>query len=522
MTENGLRYKYILFDLDGTLTDSKEGICKSAQYALHKMGIEEPDIDKLVPFIGPPLMDTFQNMYGMDEEKAKEAVKFYRERFSVVGLFENELYPGIIELLEELRKKGAKIAIASGKPQEFIIRILEHFNISNLFDAVVGSEFDGTRGKKSEEIEEALKQIYGEKVDRETLSKDTVMVGDRCFDIEGAKYHNIASIGAVYGFGSVKELKKSGADYLAKDINKLREILITDSVSSGKDSSKNVAIDENLKKEAKGFFIKNDEIPKGSFMRAVYVLTPFALYYLVNSAATVIALMFYNQYGLIHMAGFLKAHPYFQALSISMFAAIVGIIVLFFMYRKKDKLYLSVSKSLPLCFVGGGLLAIGLNLFFGYLCTWIPFFARYSSEASTDATIPIAVAIFYHGIVVPISEEMTFRYLVYGRARNILGINMAALMTALFFGLYHGSLLQGMYAFIMGLFLCYVYEWTRSFLSCLLLHMAANIAVLVSPYLPEGLQRIITSGTSCALCLGIGIAIMLLIKKWNEKTEEII
>ena len=177
-------YQYILFDLDGTLTDPKIGITTCVQYALHKMGIEEPDPDRLEPFIGPPLTDSFREFYGMNEEEAVRAVEYYRERFSTVGLFENEVYSGIPELLARLKKDGRKLAIASSKPTVYVKKILEYFSIYEYFDIIVGSELDGTRCRKEEVVEEALEQLSA---DDKFKKRDAVMIGDRKFDIEGAK-----------------------------------------------------------------------------------------------------------------------------------------------------------------------------------------------------------------------------------------------------------------------------------------------------------------------------------------------
>ena len=137
--------KYLLFDLDGTLTDPKVGICTCVQYALKAMGIDEPDLDKLEPFIGPPLKDSFMNFYHMSEEQAEAAIAKYRERFADVGIFENKVYDGIPEMLKNLQANGMELAVASSKPEVFVERILEHFGIRKYFKAVVGSELDGTR-----------------------------------------------------------------------------------------------------------------------------------------------------------------------------------------------------------------------------------------------------------------------------------------------------------------------------------------------------------------------------------------
>ena len=242
-------YEYILFDLDGTLTDSKPGITTCVQYALHRMGIEEPDLDKLEPFIGPPLMDSFHDFYGFSEEQGKQATAYYRERYSVTGLFENEAYPGIDRLLTDLKAAGKKLAVASSKPQVYVERILNHFGLLTHFDVVVGSDLNGTRTKKEEVVEEALRQLLPELLFQEIMERkcesgetendgkagkiskaltyDTIaMVGDRRFDMAGAKAYHIAGIGVAYGYAAPGELEKAGAHVVAETVEELGKILM--------------------------------------------------------------------------------------------------------------------------------------------------------------------------------------------------------------------------------------------------------------------------------------------------------
>lgn len=223
-------YRYLLFDLDGTLTDPKIGITKCVQYALNKFGIKEPDLDKLTPFIGPPLLDSFHEFYGFDEEKGMQAIAYYRERFHDVGLFENEVYPGIPELLARLKGEGRCLAVASSKPTVYIHRILEHFQLEGYFDVVVGSELNGTRSRKEEVVEEALKQLFEKQTAGESVSDDrrraqTAMIGDRKFDVEGARAFHIASIGVTYGYALPGELEQAGADKIAGTVEELGAII---------------------------------------------------------------------------------------------------------------------------------------------------------------------------------------------------------------------------------------------------------------------------------------------------------
>lgn len=213
-------YQAILFDLDGTITDSKEGIINSILYALSKFNMKE-DPRKLEAFIGPPLYRSFQEYYGFDEEKAWQGVAFYRKYFSEKGIYENAVYPGIPQLLSELQEWGKTLVLATAKPAPYAERILEHFKLRNYFTWIFGSNMDGTRALKDEVIRDILLEL-------QDVPKDKViMVGDRNHDILGANANGIASIGVTYGYGSLNELKESGADYLAASVEELRDILLS-------------------------------------------------------------------------------------------------------------------------------------------------------------------------------------------------------------------------------------------------------------------------------------------------------
>ena len=218
-------FDYILFDLDGTLTDPKEGITKCVQYALASVGINEPDLDKLEPFIDPPLADSFMEFYGFDREQAMKLVDKYRERFIDVGMYENMVYPGIPYMLKELKEAGCKISIASSKPTELVEGILEHFDIRKYFDAVVGSNMDGTRVKKEEVVEEALCQL-------QCVKEKTAMVGDRKFDIEGAKAFGLTGVGVSFGYATEHELEEAGAEYIVDTVEELKNLLLGENVQN--------------------------------------------------------------------------------------------------------------------------------------------------------------------------------------------------------------------------------------------------------------------------------------------------
>lgn len=212
-------YDIILFDLDGTLTDPMIGITTSVQYALGKMGIVEEDLTQLTPFIGPPLIASFKEFYHMDDAEAKQAIVYYREYFAAGGMYENLVYAGMVNLLEELTKQGKTMFVATSKPTVFSIKILEHFGLLHFFKEVIGSELDGSRDEKSQVIEFVLSKI--EDLDRSKI----IMVGDRKYDILGAQENGIAVIGVSYGYGSQAELQEAKPNYIVNTVSELQEIL---------------------------------------------------------------------------------------------------------------------------------------------------------------------------------------------------------------------------------------------------------------------------------------------------------
>ncbi len=214
-------YKYILFDLDGTLTDPCEGITKCFQYALNACDIEE-DCDNLLKVIGPPLLDSFMNFYNMNEERAEYATSKYRERFSTVGLYENNVYDGISDLLNALKEKGYILAVATSKPTVYAKQILEHFNLLSYFELVVGSGLDNkTLNTKTKVIAKVLEDLNISDNEKNVV----VMIGDRKQDIIGAKECGIASIGVRFGYAEDGELEEAGADYIVANVGELEELL---------------------------------------------------------------------------------------------------------------------------------------------------------------------------------------------------------------------------------------------------------------------------------------------------------
>ncbi|MCI8453107.1 MAG: HAD family hydrolase [Lachnospiraceae bacterium] len=217
-----MRKDIIFFDLDGTLTDSMPGITKGVQYALRRYGIMEEDLNKLKPFVGPPLHESFMEYYGFSLEQGMEAIVVFREYYNVTGWKENAPYPGVRDLLECLQAAGLGLCVATSKPERTAKRVLEHFGLLPYFTFVGGADDDSTRVKKDDVIRYVMEECKYTEADKERI----LMVGDRHHDMEGAKKAGISAAGVLYGYGSLKELLTSGADWVAETPKELGERIL--------------------------------------------------------------------------------------------------------------------------------------------------------------------------------------------------------------------------------------------------------------------------------------------------------
>ena len=208
--------KTILFDLDGTLTDSGEGIINCAILALEHFGLPIPDREEMRSFVGPPLHESFIR-HGVPADKTDEAIRVYRSRYVPIGAYENTPYPGIRELLEELKAEGHTLYVATSKPEEMSVKILEHFDLAKYFDRICGASLDTSRSSK-EDVIAYLLSLSGR-------AKSIVMVGDTKFDILGAKAHGIPAIGVSWGYGKVEDMETAGAKAIANTMSELLTLL---------------------------------------------------------------------------------------------------------------------------------------------------------------------------------------------------------------------------------------------------------------------------------------------------------
>ncbi len=211
-------YDYILFDLDGTLTDSGPGIMNGFEYALGKMGIEIPDRSSLRKFVGPPLGDSFEKTLGFSPEDAAKGIAFYREYYADKGVYENDVYPGVFELLDKLKASGKKMIVATTKAELMANVVMDHFGLRKYFDLMVASNNTDRKNK----IDVLSFAIENGGVDIEKA----VMIGDRFYDVTGASHFGIDSVGVLYGYGSRQELVDAGATYIAETVEYLSEILL--------------------------------------------------------------------------------------------------------------------------------------------------------------------------------------------------------------------------------------------------------------------------------------------------------
>ena len=197
-------YKYIIFDLDGTLSDSKEGITKCVQYALKKVGIIEENLSDLEYFVGPPMVEQYMKSYGMSEEKAYETLGYYRERYTPIGIYETKAYPGVKEILEAVKNNGMKIGMATSKPQDMAVEVAKYLEIFDYFDVIRGADLHGPRQSK----EEVLKKVFE---DTDFDPEESILVGDTRYDVEGANKVGIDCIGVTWGTGTKEEMLDEGA-----------------------------------------------------------------------------------------------------------------------------------------------------------------------------------------------------------------------------------------------------------------------------------------------------------------------
>ena len=214
-------YKYIIFDLDGTLTDSAPGVINAIVYALEHLGVDVPEKKVLSTFVGPPLRESFHHSCGLSLEKTEEAIRFFREYYAPTGIYENSAYPGIAAALARLKDAGRTLAVATSKLDESAVQVVEHFGLAPYLDFVAGSTADGTRWDKADVLRYARARLGAD-------ADDALMVGDRKYDVEGAAKNGVACMGVLYGYGDREELERAGALCLAETPEDIARLILAD------------------------------------------------------------------------------------------------------------------------------------------------------------------------------------------------------------------------------------------------------------------------------------------------------
>lgn len=504
-------WKTVLFDLDGTLTDSAEGITKCVQHALVNMGYEAPELDDLHCFVGPPLREMFMEYTGMSEADGERAVALYRERYVPTGIFENHLYPRIVKMLELFQKSGITMGVASSKPEVYVKQILEHFGIDDYFKVIVGSELNGERVHKKDVVEEAIRRLKMEK-----NKEQIVLVGDTKYDVEGAREVGIQCIGVTYGYGDQEELEASKPVYLAESVSDVAECILSQHVKPKKET-------------------------------AVYkmwrILYPILLHIGMSSliaygSMVVLMVMQMAQTGSMDIQAaankILELNSILTAVSCG---ALIPITYWFFRkdeWKRKDQglrnrlmaadkfgikqiLLVVVFFILYSVLVNQLIMWSGLHLLFPY----------YSEEVAVslfNTSILLAVYLAV-ALLAPISEELIYRGLIYRRLRDYLGVKWAMVMSALIFGLVHGNMVQFVFAFLIGLALAAVYERYKTIWAPIAAHMAVNLfscileTLQINPVPNLG-------GAEVLIFAGEGILVVILgvltLKKWTSKRQDAI
>lgn len=536
-------FSYILFDLDGTISDPKAGITGCVQYALKSFGIDEPDADKLEPFIGPPLRDSFMKFYGFTPQQAEFAVEKYRERFSVTGKYENTLYPGMAELLRDLQVAGAHLAIASSKPTVFVEDILQYFGIRSCFEIVVGSELNGMRDKKEEVIAEVLRQFAQKGA---ANPWEVVMIGDRKYDIEGAKAAGTHNIGVSYGYAQPGELQQAGAEIVVRDVEGLRRVLLGyrsgqqpplsgepcpapgEQPGFGPQPAAGRQLSQHQRPQ--GTFSGNagrdigqpaaDKKAKQMFKVIGNCLLAMGLYFIVNLvvAGIVLTVSQFISFGLRMHFTEISYHYWINlanaAGTLAGFAACYGI------WHKQIRVRptkpIDGLSVLPAVILAAAC-AVGMNgiLTLLELYKYSPTFQEISA---IQFDIPIWLGILSYGILAPLGEEVVFRGVIYGQLRKFGNVPLAVLLSGLIFGLFHGNLVQFVYAAVIGILLAIVYELYGTILAPMIFHGIANLFVYIMLDLTD-FGGVFLMPLSCIFFLLISAVSLVLMIKWQKNAK---
>ena len=510
----------VLFDLDGTLTDSGEGITKSVQYALEKeFGMQVP-LSELRCFVGPPLKEQFMSFAGVSEEEAVRAVERYRERYIPKGIYENYLYDGIKSVLRQLHEEHFTLALTSSKPTEFCRQILRMFNIDEYFTAVVGSDMDGRRTDKYELIEETIRELG-----MNDLRDEIVMVGDRKYDCIGAAKSGIDCIGVTYGFGSRAELESEWPACIVDSPAELRNVLIGQARSRG-DRNGGGSFGGEKSNEKTGLIIKPSVLPEdGGMIRCIFsAVIPVVFAFIASNILYL---------GIIWVLNRVLPRLEFSNTILVVMTGIVDFVLipfLYAMYRHDETKRISYGRTerlLNLNSFGAAAVIIVALFSIGFADTIrVPLGLLIEDEAGAEINASLfqnvspMVQFISLCVIGPVCEELIFRGLMYRRIRDLLGVWWAVLLSSVCFGVYHQNLTQGVFAFFFGIVLAAVYEHYGTIWASIAAHAANNLyAVIINALLEQELISetvyLIILVVSVAVAISLGFYIFKIDQKKN-------
>ena len=508
----------ILFDLDGTLTDSAPGIIRCVQYALTYLGKPRYEPEELNCFLGPPLKEQFMKFAGLTEEEAGTAVEQYRERYNGIGIFENEVYDGIPELLKYLKEHGKKLGVASSKPQVYVEQILRHFGLIREFDVIVGSEMNGDRTDKAEVIEEALRRSgYSGKRSR------VVMVGDRSHDVAGAHRCRLDCVGAAYGYGGRQELEEAGAELVVDSVEGLKLLASDAGRENEAGAGAEAAGSQKIRTEQRVRYGRDLSFGK-KIWDVLYPMVFFILCMLVATVAVTIIVSAATGMQGMDTAGLLQAVPGMPLIiSISFY----GVTLL--MQRKNyrtDQIRFGMFERR--WSAGRIVLACVLVVCIGHLWSTIidlsglehvfPGYAESAAGAFEGQNPLLLIAATV--LIGPLAEELIFRGMTYRRAENYFGTGWAVGISSALFGIYHGNVIQFLYAAVLGILLAVIYEKSRTLLAPVLAHMAVNLWAIYSGDCIRGLSELTDSAGRIVLIVEAAAAAACLILLAGRKKQK--
>ncbi|MCR5419185.1 MAG: HAD hydrolase-like protein [Lachnospiraceae bacterium] len=479
-------YHCVIFDLDGTLSDPFEGISHCVCHALSELNIDKPSEKILRDFIGPPLQDSFRNWFGLDDEGLGKAVDAYRDLYEKEGIWENTLYPGIAQMLADLKEAGVVLAVASSKPEVYVRQLLEKFEIEGYFTVVAGSSMDkGKDNTKVEVLSRAVEELRGH-LGRKADNIQMLMVGDRKFDIEAAHELSLKACAVSFGYGEEAELTACDPEYIVDDPEEL-VCLVT------------------------GVKPYQTMPPKPAFLKTFDVLLPLLLFWAIE-------LGIYNLcYAIVLYSGKVPAESLERVkVYLNVVAAVATWPYLARCYRHDSKAPVSdlaaerlrgkLFKEWPLILGYSLAFSLGLNI----VLTVLGMTRRsvsFQSVATSQYSVSLSVGLVIYGILIPFTEELLFRGIVQRRIARYFPEPMVIPLSALIFGCYHGNPVQILYAFLMGLALALVYQYYDHIAAPVIMHCGANLLIyFITKKVGFGISPKAAVPGAILVCLAIAVS----------------